>query len=275
MVVKTEVKNMNSFKGVKQALSFEIERQVSLLNEAKSIIQETRLWYTLAQETLPMRSKEEAQDYRYFPEPDLPPFIIKQEKIEEIRRSIPELPQEKRLRFMKEYGLSEYEAKIIAASKEYAMITEERIREYPGENKKSLVNWAIGPILATAGSLNCGPAELKIPGGNAELIKLVKAVEDGKLSNLSAKAIFSESITTGIPSSTILRDKNLYQVSDEGTLSEVVEEAIEENQKSVGDYKAGKVNALMFLVGQAMKKSKGKANPNTLQQLLKRRLENA
>jgi aspartyl-tRNA(Asn)/glutamyl-tRNA(Gln) amidotransferase subunit B len=272
---KTELKNMNSFKGVKDALEFEINRQIEVLEAGEKVIQETRLWDAKELETVPMRTKEEAKDYRYFPEPDLPPFIISQDKIEEIKKGIPELPREKMLRFTRDYGLSKYDAKVIVFSKKYADVTEERMKEYPGKDKKPMVNWSTGPILSEANNLNCQPHELKIPGGNAELVSLIKSVEDGKISNLVAKSVFSESIASGKLASAIIQEKNLFQISDSSSLDGFVEEAIKENPKSVSAYKAGKDSALMFLVGQVMKKSQGKANPKMVQEILKRRLTDA
>lgn len=268
--IKTELKNMNSFKAVKDSLVFEIERQSGLLNSGKVVVQETRLWDAKELKTMPMRSKEEAMDYRYFPEPDLTPFIIKADKIEEIRRTIPELPREKMLRFIKDYGLSEYDARILVNSRRDADYAEDLIKEYPDKDKKPIVNWLIGPLASIASSSNLSISEVKIPGGNPEFIKLVKSVEDGSISNLSAKAVLSESVLCGTTSSGIIQEKNLFQISDIESLDAIVEEAIKENPDSVNDYKAGKTNALMFLVGQAMKKSKGRANPKTVQEILKK-----
>ena len=272
---KTELKNMNSFKAVKEALVFEIERQSGLLNSGETLVQETRLWDAKELKTISMRTKEEAQDYRYFPEPDLAPFIIKADKIEEIRKTIPELPREKCLRFIKDYGLSEYDAKILVNSRKDADWSEDVIRAYPDKNKKPIVNWIIGPLASIASSSNLSISEVRIPGGNSEFIKLVKSVEDGSISNLSAKAVLSESVLYGTTSSGIIQEKNLSQISDIKSLDVIVEEVIKENPSSVNDYKAGKTNALMFLVGQAMKKTKGKANPKTVQEILKRRLTDA
>jgi len=269
---KAELKNMNSFKAVRDALAYEIERQIELLDNDEAVIQETRLWDARELKTFSMRTKEEAKDYRYFPEPDLPPFIISKEKIEQIQRSIPELPKEKMLRFIREYGLSEYDAKVICSSRGYAEITEERIKEFPDSDKKPMVNWSIGPILEAAGNFNCRPEELKIPGGNQELIKLIQYQQEGKISNLVAKSVFNESIASGIPPSRIIEDKNLFQISQGSILQAQVEEAIKENPKSVQAYKSGKENAIMFLVGQVMKKTSGRANPKVVQEILKRRL---
>jgi aspartyl-tRNA(Asn)/glutamyl-tRNA(Gln) amidotransferase subunit B len=268
--IKTELKNMNSFKAVKDALAFEIGRQTELLNRGASVIQETRLWNVKESETVPMRSKEEAQDYRYFPEPDLPPFIISKEEKEEIRKAISELPRDKMLRFIKDYGLSEYDAKLLVFSKKDAHYAEECIKAYPGQNKKSIVNWLIGPLLSEANNRNLSLPDLKV--APEELIGLVKSVERNEISHLTAKQVLKEMIDTGVPASRIIKAKNLSQISDTDALEIQVDEALKENPKSVQAYHSGKSNAVMFLVGQVMKKTGGKANPKLVQEILKRRL---
>ena len=272
---KTELKNLNSFKAVKDALNFEAQCQAGILEKGEKIIQETRLWDEKAQGTSSMRTKEGAQDYRYFPEPDLPPFIISAEKVEEVKKLIQELPHDKILRFMKAYGLSEYDADILVRSKKDAEFSEELLRDYPGSNKKPIANWLIGPIAALASSYNLCIHELEIPGGKVELINLVKATEDGKISNLTAKSVFEKSISSKIAASTIIQSENLTQVSDSDALAPIVEETLKDNPKFVSDYKAGKTNVIMALVGQVMKKSAGKANPKIVQEILKRRLNDA
>jgi aspartyl-tRNA(Asn)/glutamyl-tRNA(Gln) amidotransferase subunit B len=271
--VKTELKNMNSFKAVKEALEFEINRQSKLLDEGQAITQETRLWDAKEAVTVPMRSKEEAQDYRYFPEPDLPPFTISKEKIAEMRKAIPELARQKQLRFISEFALSEYDARILTASKKDAEFAEKLLREFPDKNKKPIANWLIGPLLSEANARGRALFELGLE--SREVIELVGFVARQEISNLSAKAVLTEMIDTKKTAQDIIKERNLLQVSDSASLEAVLDEVVKENPNSVNDYKAGKVNALMFLVGQAMKKSKGKANPKVLQDLLKRRLTDA
>lgn len=270
---KAELKNMNSFKGVKDALTYEIERQSDLLDSGAGVLQETRLWDPKTSKTASMRTKEGAKDYRYFPEPDLPPFIIKEEKINEIRAQIPELPREKILRFVKDYGLSEYDAKIITASKVDAQFAEDCFKAYSNNDKKAIANWFIGPLLSEANTRNLSLAELNVTKDN--LIALVGFVERDEISHLSAKSVLTEMIDTKRSAESIIKEKNLIQISDTGALNSIMEEVINENSKSVTDYKTGKANALMFLVGQIMRKSSGKANPKTVQELLKKRLESA
>jgi aspartyl-tRNA(Asn)/glutamyl-tRNA(Gln) amidotransferase subunit B len=269
---KAELKNMNSFKGVRGALEHEIERQTELLNDGKPVIQETRLWDAKELKTFSMRTKEEAKDYRYFPEPDLPPFIISKGTIDEMRKTIPELPREKMLRFIKEYPLSEYEAKILTSSKKNADLAEASLKNYSGKDKKQVANWIIGPLASIASSSNLSVSEVVIPGGIGEFLKLISMTEEGKVSHLVAKEVLQESVSSGKLASAIIQDKNLFQVSDTKILDAAIEEAIKGNPKSVESFKSGKENAVMFLVGQVMRKTGGKANPKLVQEMLKRRL---
>ncbi|RKY32280.1 MAG: Asp-tRNA(Asn)/Glu-tRNA(Gln) amidotransferase GatCAB subunit B [Candidatus Omnitrophota bacterium] len=270
--VKTELKNMNSFKAVRDALDFENKRQTELLEGGGKIIRETRLWDAQNLVTISMRTKEEAKDYRYFPEPDLPPFIIKKEQIEQIKKSIPELPREKISRFIKEYGLTEYEAEIITSLRKDADFAEECFRAYSGKDKKPVINYLIGPMLAEANNRNCSLSGLKVkPLG---LIELLGFIGRNEISQLSAKEVLKEMIETMKMPGEIIKDKNLIQISDSETLKEIAEEVIKLNPKSCQDYKSGKANALMFLIGQVMKKTQGKADPKAVQDILKRRLLN-
>lgn len=267
---KTELKNMNSFKGIRDALAYEIDRQIEVLGSGGKLIQETRLWDPYKLSTHPMRSKEEAMDYRYFPEPDLPPFVIAKDKCAQIKREIPELPRQKVLRFVKEYNLSAYDAGVLASSKSNALYAEECLVNYSGKDKKQIVNWLTGALLSEANSRNCPLSDLKVTP--SDLIKLVGFVEKQQVSALSAKTVLAQMISTGRAPEEIIKEKNLSQICDESSLEALIEEAIKENPKSVKDYQQGKQNALMFLVGQTMKKSKGKANPKVVQELLKRRI---
>ena len=267
--VKTELKNMNSFKAVKEALDFEIVRQTELLNKGEPLVQETRLWDAQELKTMSLRTKEEAQDYRYFPEPDLPAFIITKEKIEEIKKGIPELPREKTQRFMKEYGLSEYDAKILVSHRHNADYAEECFKAWSDENKKSVANWLIGPLAAVASSRNIEISQVNIPAYNfLELIELVEKKQI--ISNLNGKAVLKEMASTGKAPGVIIQERNLAQISDESILKKDIEEVIRDNPKSVEAFKSGKENALMFLVGQVMRKTNGRANPKIVQEILKR-----
>jgi len=268
--VKVELKNMNSFKAVKDALNYEVERQAQLLDEGKTIGQETRLWDTEKSITVSMRTKEGAQDYRYFPEPDLPPFIISKTTVEEIKSKLPESGRDKLQRFVREYGLTNYDAKILVSNKKDAEYAEKCIKAYPESDKKMVVNWLVGAMLSEANARNSSIAALNIPENN--LISLLVSIQKQEISNLSAKSVLSEMVSSGKAPLQIIKEKNFAQISDAGELDKIVDEVIKDNQKSVADLKAGKENALMFLVGQAMKKSKGKGNPKLLQEIFKRRL---
>ncbi|MCK9595350.1 MAG: Asp-tRNA(Asn)/Glu-tRNA(Gln) amidotransferase GatCAB subunit B, partial [Candidatus Omnitrophica bacterium] len=269
-----EIKNLNSFKSVREALAYEIERHIETLNAGEKINQETRLWDEKAGRTVSMRSKEEAKDYRYFPEPDLPPFIISKEKIEEIKKTLPELPKEKTVRFMNEYGLSEYDARILVADKQTADYAEIRLKSWPGKNRKPVANWLIGPLLSTASTMKIAVHEVKI--SPKDFLDLIDLTENKQvISNLSAKIVLDEMAKTGKPPMAVIQEKNLAQISDESSLEKEIDTVIRENPKVISDVKSGKANTIMFLVGQVMKKTKGKANPKIVQDILKRRLSDA
>lgn len=271
--VKTELKNMNSFKGVKDALTFEVTRQAELLEARQVMTQETRLWDADNGVTVSMRSKEGAKDYRYFPDPDLTVFIIDPVIVSQIKSRLPELPQDKMRRFMQDYGLSEYDAKILVNSKKDAQFAEGCIQKYSGKDKKNMVNWLIGPMLSEANSRKISLHELSI--NMDELINLIGFVENQSISHLSAKIVLTQMIDSQRPAEVIIKENNMLQISDTAELEQIISGVIRENEKSVSSFKAGKTNALMFLVGQVMKKSSGKANPKVVGELIKRRLTDA
>jgi len=267
--VKTELKNMNSFKAVKAGLGFEIRRQTECLENGEKIVQETRLWDEKKEQTFSMRSKEEAHDYRYFPEPDLPPFSFAEKEIEEIRANLPEMPKARLKRFMDTFGFLEKEASVLISDKELADFFEECLKVLPLHKK--IANWLIGPISA---ELNNRNVSIKGLGLTPErLVRLISLVENGSISNLAAKDVLTEMLKTSKDPETIISEKNLSQVSDTDALKKMIEQVLAENKKSVDDYLAGKENALMYLVGQVMRLSKGKANPKMLRDLIAARLK--
>ena len=268
--VKTELKNMNSFKGVKDALTFEIERQTQLLDSGQNLVQDTRLWDAQKGVTLAMRTKEGAKDYRYFPDPDLTVFIIAPEMIAQAQALLPELPQDKMLRLVKAYDLTEYEAKILVSVKKDAEFAESCLAKYPGKDKKEMVNWLIGPLLSEAHLRKTQLHALNID--SVELINLIGFVQTQEISHLAAKSVLTQLIDTKKSVRELIQGGNLGQISNAQELGQVVEIVIQENPKSVCDFKAGKTNALMYLVGQVMKKSGGKANPKVVGELIKGRL---
>lgn len=265
---KTELKNMNSFKAVQKALDYEIERQRKVLERGESVIQETRRWDESRGITVSMRSKEEAHDYRYFPEPDLPPVVIDREFVERIRASIPELSHERKRRYIDEYGLPEYDAGVLTDSKKLSDFFEECVRKYP--NAKVVSNWIMGELL---GALNAEDKEIEdTPLTPDHLVEMFTLMDKGTISGKIAKTVFKEMFETGKKPAKIVEEKGLVQISDEGELEKIIDKVIQENPQSVEDYRNGKEKALGFLVGQVMKHTKGKANPQLVNKLLKGKL---
>lgn len=261
---KAELKNMNSFRGVQRGLEYEEERQADILDEGGQVVQETRRWDEAQGRTLSMRSKEEAHDYRYFPDPDLVTVVIDDEWKERIRATIPELPDARKARYAVDYGLSGYDAEVITSSKKLADLFEDSL-QYT-KDAKAVANWIMGDLLAF---LNAGGLEIeavKLDGqGLGEMIGLI---EKGTISTKIAKTVFKEMLESGKPPQVIVEEQGLVQISDEGAILAVVQQIIASNPQSVEDYKAGKQKAIGFLVGQVMKETKGKANPGLVNQLL-------
>lgn len=269
--IKTELKNLNSFKAVRDALIYEAKRQKDLLEAGQRIIQQTLLWDDASGKSQPMRNKEEAMDYRYFPEPDLPPFVISRERIQAVTNSLPELPAAFKERLIKDYGLGSYEAGIMTAEKAMAGYFEAVCKVYP--QAKTVSNWLIGQVAYELNSRNLGIESLNL--SPEHLAGLLAAVEKGKISNLAAKDVLTQMLDSGKSADSIIEEKGLAQISDSSELSSAADKVIAENAKSVRDYKSGKANALMFLLGQVMKQTKGKANPKVVQDILKEKLSNA
>lgn len=266
---KSELKNMNSFKAVKAALDFEINRHNELMKNKKKIVQETRLWDEKRETTVPMRTKEEAHDYRYFPEPDLVPFVIEQKEIDQIKDSLPELPHDRLKRFIKNYSLPEYDANILIQDIGLADYFEDCVKIYP--KAKNISNWIMGPILSELNAQKIQIQDLKLK--SEALIELISMVDKGVISNLVAKDVLKEMVGSGKSAKQIVKEKNLAQISDTSELDGIIDGVIKENVKSVEDFKKGKENAVMFLVGKVMRKTKGKANPKVVGEMLKKKLQ--
>lgn len=266
---KVEIKNMNSFKAVQSALEYEVRRQAAELDAGGEIIQETRRWDENSGKTYSMRSKEEAEDYRYFPDPDLLPLQIEKEWVEEIRQSLPEMPDSRRKRYMEDYNLSAYDAEVITATKSMADFFEATLQEY--NDAKAVANWLMGDI---SRQLNAEGVEIDrtklTPSHLAELLKLQ---DKGTISGKIAKTVFREMFASGKMPAQIVEEKGLVQISDEGAIAAIVEQVIAENPGPVSDYRSGKEKALGYLVGQVMKLSKGKANPQLANKLLREKLK--
>ncbi|MCK5332708.1 Asp-tRNA(Asn)/Glu-tRNA(Gln) amidotransferase subunit GatB [Candidatus Parcubacteria bacterium] len=284
---KVEIKNLNSFRAVERSIEYEIKRQSEVLDDGGKIIQETRGWNADKQETYSQRKKEEAHDYRYFPEPDLPPLDLTKEAgvfdVEKIKNSIPELPLLKKYRFINQYKLTKENAKIFSEDRELANFFEDIVSELRAwvdvkgidgglidKLTKLTANYILTELQRLLYVENHSVHCCKISAENfAEFITMI---QEGKVSSSGAQALLEEMYKTGGDPSNILEEKGLTQVSDEGVIEKIVEEVIATNEKSVNDYKNGKENAIKFLVGQTMKQSKGKANPQMAEEILKRKL---
>ncbi|HOB82199.1 MAG TPA: Asp-tRNA(Asn)/Glu-tRNA(Gln) amidotransferase subunit GatB [Peptococcaceae bacterium] len=265
---KTEIKNMNSFRSLQRALEYEIDRQQDVLEEGGTIIQETRGWDEEKGITSSMRSKEEATDYRYFPDPNLPPIVLDPAWIKTIKASLPELPDARKERLVKECGLSEYDAGIITSSRSLAEFFDRTVVLF--NEPKTVANWMMGEYLRLLNAEGLEVSESKVTP--EKLAALLKLQADGKISGKMAKVVFEELFNTGKEPETIVKEKGMVQISDTGALEEIVMKVLAANPQSVADYQAGKEKAIGFLVGQVMKETKGQANPGIVNQLLKKKL---
>ncbi|MFZ3064594.1 MAG: Asp-tRNA(Asn)/Glu-tRNA(Gln) amidotransferase subunit GatB [Nitrospirota bacterium] len=265
---KAELKNMNSFKFVQKALEYEIERQTEMLEDGKKIVQETRLWDTAKGVTISMRSKEEAHDYRYFPEPDLAPLMVDKKWIEDIRSELPELPDTKRARFVKDYSLPEYDAELLTSTIVMADYFEGCVKLH--NQPKIISNWIMGDL---ARLLNENNLDIKdSPINSKKLTDMLKLMDKGIISGKIAKVVFEEMFKTGKEPEAVVKEKGLVQVTDESEIEKVIDEVIKANPGQLADYRAGKDKLFGFFVGQVMKESKGKANPAKVNELLKKKL---
>jgi aspartyl-tRNA(Asn)/glutamyl-tRNA(Gln) amidotransferase subunit B len=265
---RAELKNLNSFKFIQKAIEYEVDRQTKLLDQGDTVKQETRLYDADRNETFPMRSKEEAHDYRYFPDPDLVPIMIDEAWVEELRKTIPELPEQKRERFVKSYKIPEYDAGVLTSSKPLADYFEQCTALFP--QPKTISNWMMGDLLR----------ELKKDGRNivdcpvspSALVDLLKLIESGTISGNIAKGIFEEMYQTQKSAGSIVEEKGLKQITDSSAIEKIVAEVLQANPSQVEEFKGGKEKVLGFLVGQVMKASKGKANPAMVNKLLKKKM---
>jgi aspartyl-tRNA(Asn)/glutamyl-tRNA(Gln) amidotransferase subunit B len=280
---KVEVKNINSFKFVEKAIAYEIERQTEMLERGEKIIQETRGFDSTKNITVSQRVKESAHDYRYFPEPDIPPLEFTHEYVAELKTKLPELPDQKTKRFTKEYKLPAADVEVLVSDKDLAAYFEETVSEIrekikcgeiaAAEDKavKLASNYILTELKKHLSEHGHGISDIKItPENYAELIVYVAA---GKINSSAAQTVLLEMYKTGGDPATIIEEKNLAQMEDAGELEKIVAEVVAKNEKSVADYKAGKENVLKFLIGQVMKESRGKANPQTAEQMLRDKLE--
>jgi aspartyl-tRNA(Asn)/glutamyl-tRNA(Gln) amidotransferase subunit B len=266
---RTEIKNLNSFRFVERALEFEVQRQIDLLEDGGRVVQETRLYAPDKGETRPMRSKEEANDYRYFPDPDLLPLVLTEEFIEAARRTLPELPDAKKQRFMEHYGLSAYDADVLTASRDLADYYEALVKEVGGQTKLC-ANWVMGDLL---GFLNKENKDITVsPVSPERLAGLLRRIQDQTVSGKIAKEVFEALWNSQGDADTIIEQRGLKQITDTTVLEEVIDEVIRANPEQLAQYRAGKDKLLGFFVGQVMKASKGKANPQQVNELLVKKL---
>ncbi|MBW2515390.1 MAG: Asp-tRNA(Asn)/Glu-tRNA(Gln) amidotransferase subunit GatB [Deltaproteobacteria bacterium] len=266
---RTEIKNLNSFKHVEKALQYEISRQEEILGDGGAVTQETRLWDPDKNRTLSMRSKEEAHDYRYFPDPDLLPLVIDAGWIEKVRQELPELPAEKKKRFVDTYGLPSYDADILTSDRELAIYFEDCLQEF--DRPKMVSNWIMGSLL---GLLNAeGKSIDRTPVSAANLAQLLKLVDDETISGKIAKAVFDEMARSGKSAQQIVKEKGLVQISDSSAIEDMVSSVLDANPAEVQAFRNGKTKLMGFFVGQVMRATHGKANPKLVNEILKRKLE--
>ncbi len=265
---KTEIKNINSFRFVEKALEYEIKRQLKILKEGGSIVQETRLWDSETGTTNSMRSKEEAHDYRYFPEPDLLPVKIDEDWISSIKAELPELPDAKKTRFQEEFGLPDQQAEMLTEERELAEWFESAISE--GVNPKAVSNWITTELMGMMNEKGDTLKDIKITP--AMLASLIKQIDAGTISGKIAKTVFQEMYKSGKQPDEIIKEKGLVQISDEGELEKMVEEVLAGSPKEVERFKNGETKLMGYFVGQVMKKTRGKANPKLVNEIIRKKL---
>jgi aspartyl-tRNA(Asn)/glutamyl-tRNA(Gln) amidotransferase subunit B len=270
---KVEVKNMNSFRAVVRAMEYEAKRQRLLAEQGKTPVQETRGWVEEEGKTVSQRSKEYAHDYRYFPEPDLPPLNIQPAWVDRMRALLPELPEARRDRFMSQYGLPLYDANLLTETKAMAEYYESCLKQGDASPAKAKVvsNWMLGEFTRLLNATGSEITAVKVKPG--ELCSLVEAVQKGSINNTSAKTVFEEMFETGKSAAEIIKLKGLSQITDTGEIEAAIEQIVAANPQPVADYKAGKTQALKFLVGQVMKSTRGRANAGQVQELLIKKIE--
>jgi len=266
---RAELKNLNSFKHVEKAIQYEIMRQQEIIEDGREVLQETRLWNPDKGVSTSMRSKEEAHDYRYFPDPDLLPLIVDDEWINDIKASMPELPDEKEQRFIDKLGLPAYDAGVLTASRELADYFEECLKEF--NNPKQVSNWVMSSLLGLLNAQGKNIEESPISAFN--LAQLLKLIDKRTISGKIAKTVFELMAATGKSPKQIVEEKGLVQVTDSSAIEGIVDKIISENPEQADEYRAGRTKIIGFFVGQVMKETKGKANPQMVNEVLRKKLE--
>jgi len=271
---RAEIKNLNSFRFLEEAIQYEVRRQIELIEDGGTVVQETRLYDPDKKETRSMRSKEDAHDYRYFPDPDLMPLVIDSEWVERVRAGLPELPAGMQARFVESYGLSDYDAAVLTQSKAQAAYFEAVVAKAGKANAKPAANWIMGELSSLLNREDIGIADS--PVSSAQLAGLLARIADNTISNKIAKEVFQlmweERAADDGAADRIIEAKGLKQITDTGAIEKIIDEVLAANAKSVEEFRAGKEKAFNALVGQAMKATKGKANPAQVNELLKKKL---
>lgn len=266
---RVEIKNLNSIKFLEKAINYEVERQRAILNDGGKISQETRLFDTNKGVTKTMRTKEDAHDYRYFPDPDLVPLILNDEKILKIKQNLPELAREKATRFVRDYQIPEYDAQVLTAEKELGIYFEKSVQTY--NNPKKISNWIMTELLR---ELKNDEKEIEnCPVSPEHIAQLIKMIDEGTLSGKMAKSVFEEMYTTGQNPATIVKDKGFEQVSDTGAIEKIINEVMANNPEQLSQYRSGKTKLFGFFVGQTMKLMQGQGNPQLINDLLQKKLD--
>ena len=268
---RAEIKNLNSFRALERSVAFEIQRQTGLLRLGRRVIQETRGWDDVNEVTVPQRSKEEADDYRYFPEPDLPPLVVEAEWIEQVRASLPELPNARTHRFQRQYGLNAYDAEVLTVERRVADFFEEAITSAPEVSPKTLANWVSGEYFSLINQAGVGIEQSPV---NAQaLAGLVRMAAAGEINQNTGKSVLAEMFKTGKPPDEIVAERGLRQISDAGLIAGLVQKVLAENPEQVAAYLGGKANLGRWLFGQVARLAGGKANPHLIQQELERQFD--
>ena len=261
---RTEMKNLNSFHAIARAIAYESRRQIDLLEDGEAVVQETRRWDDNKGYSYAMRSKEDAQDYKYFPEPDLPPIEISDARIQEIRESMPELPEQKKQRYREALGLPEYDTEILTGNMAFVTLFEEAVKLC--DSPKDVANWIMGEVMKLLNDSGTLPEDMKL--APASLASVIQMVKSGKINRGTGKTVLEKVFTDGVDPESYVKENNLAQITDLGAIRPVLEEVIAANEKSVSEYKAGKTQAMGYIMGQAMRALKGKAPAQEVQKML-------
>lgn len=261
---RTEMKNLNSFHAIARAIAYESRRQIDLLEDGEAVVQETRRWDDNKGYSYAMRSKEDAQDYKYFPEPDLPPIEISDARIEEIRESMPELPEQKKQRYREELGLPEYDTEILTGNLAFVTLFEETVKLC--DSPKDVANWIMGEVMKLLNDAGTLPEDMTL--APEKLAAVIQMVKSGKINRGTGKTVLEKVFTDGVDPESYVQENNLAQITDLGAIRPVLEEVIAANEKSVSEYKAGKTQAMGYIMGQAMRALKGKAPAQEVQKML-------